>query len=243
MDRTEEFRKLSNAFPSSVHKGEEEDSMGRVLVSAKKIKKALHEYFCSVDRATSSEYMDIEQSLHGILPQAQKVVSLLKEVATEKNFLFAEGVVGALKLAVQRIEHKVEDKRYKRRKSTLNIALEPEFAPPSISIKKSPGMLQLLHEENERILEKVQYTEKEVFHVRRKISEIDTLQKLISQEIFSQDERIDIILSKTTAASIDVKISRTYIKNAGEKRRVARQFLSMLILIFSFMILLLHFSR
>jgi len=240
MDRTDEYTKIISAFKTKERATAEEHPSIPALKSAKELRMSLRAYSSALEKATTSEYLEIEKVLVPIIEKVQEVLELLEDVTTEENFLFVEGVKANIKTEAQNVEMKLENRRSKRRRGALNVTLEPERAPSAL--KSPPVMMQMLYEENERILENVRYTEKEVMQVRRKISEIDTLQKLITQEIFTQDERIDIVMGKSAVSYVDVKISRTYIKNAGDKRRNARRFLSLLILIFSIMILLLHLS-
>ncbi|OAG29330.1 hypothetical protein NEDG_01403 [Nematocida displodere] len=241
MDRTAEFRRVSQAPSADVLQEDSDSPAIHALQSAKELKNSLLEYTGRIERATSQEYADIEKEAAATVSQVPALLALLYEIETEENALFIGGVATCLKIMLQRTEIKLESKRHKTRRSTLNIALEPEKAPSIVKI--APVMLQMLQEENVKILERVQYSDREVTHVRRQISEIDTLQKLITQEIFSQDERIDSVLGKTGLATQDVRISRTYIRNAGEKRKSARRFLSLLFLIFAVMILLLHLTK
>ncbi|KAI5181260.1 hypothetical protein NEOKW01_1479 [Nematocida sp. AWRm80] len=240
MDRTEELRAISTK-QTVTGTGHKEKEIPRTIEISKDLKCSLSEYNKIISRCTSSEYIETEKNIRETISQIKDVIELLEGISTEANSLFIEGIIYSLKLTVSQSQTKLESKRYKERKSTLNIALEPEKAPSTI--KTAPVMMHMLQEENELMLKRIQYTEREIIQVRRKLSEIDVLQKLIAQELFSQDERIDVILEKTHTSTMDVKISRTYLKNAGEKRKSLRRFVSILVLIFSLMILLLHSTK
>ncbi|KAI5185090.1 hypothetical protein NEHOM01_0595 [Nematocida homosporus] len=240
MDKTEEFWVLATQNQPKDRCTSPIDPLATAISLATEQREALISCYNAIDRATSAEYAEIERSVKVSESQEESLKTVLESIMTEDNSMFLNGIALALHTVLQKVRGKLETKRHRKRRSTLNIALEPEKAP---STRTPPPMMQLLREENERILESVQYTEREVATIQRKISEIDTLQKLITQEIFSQDERIDTILTKTTSASVDVRISKNYLRSATERRKASRRFLSMLILIFALVLLLLHFSK
>ncbi|KAI5173135.1 hypothetical protein NEFER03_2104 [Nematocida sp. LUAm3] len=240
MDRTKEFRILAKEELPEQKEEQESSLLLEALDLAKEQILSLFKLYSTVDRASSSEYAEIERATKSLVSQEESIHILLDQQATGENLLFVEGIYVAMHRSLRKLQEKIEAKRSRKRKPTLNIALEPEKATP---VKHSPPMMQLLHEENERILESVQYIDREIVVVQRRISEIDTLQKLIAQEIFAQDERIDVILSKTTKSTVDVRISRNYLKTAIERKNSTRRFLSVLIFIFSIMIMSLHLSK
>lgn len=239
MNRTEEFRRLSIQYaPGNTKK--DLDVLPPVMEMAARQRKALSECYSALASISSGGYLEIEKAAKEAQAQEEILSQLLTEYTTEETEEFIEGILHSLKLSLRKVQSRLESQRHKKRRGVLNIALEPEKAPAT---KKTQKLLQILHEENERILESVQYSERELASIQRQISEIDTLQRLITQEIFSQDERIDIVLSKAASATVNVKISKNYLRNAAERRKASRRFLSVLIFVLSIIILLLHLIK
>lgn len=241
MDRTKQFLKLLPQAPRDSRRPSDSSTLQNdsAFRAAKHARAAL---LASLDTLKHArDHAEAEKEVSSILIQAWDVIDMLNGIAEEGNREFISGIVAVIRTASQAAEIQLEGKRYALRKTTLNVALEPEKAPTQV--RPPPVLMQMLKKENARILKRMQYSEREVTQVRRKISEIDSLQRLISQEIFSQDERIDMVLAKSTSSAINVKISKTYIKNANARIRSSKRFVSLFILIFSLVILLLHLGR
>ncbi|EIJ93497.1 hypothetical protein NEPAR06_0542 [Nematocida parisii] len=237
MDRTQEFKKdVAATGITQLSNTIEESSITGFLSITKELRISLNSCYTSLINRRAYDYTEIENMIKSLVKESTKATELIEP---ENECKYTNGIISNIKAIVKRTEIKLEERKSKKIQSSLNIALEPEKS--SSVVRPKPVMLQVLHEENERILERVRCTEREVAQIRRRVSEIDTLQRLITQELYVQDERIDVILHNTAAASVDVKISRTYIRNAGAKKKVAKRFISLLIMILSFVLLMLHY--
>ncbi|KAI5191844.1 hypothetical protein NEMIN01_1699 [Nematocida minor] len=238
MDRTEEYRRnsLGNSSTHSFVSNKIDNNTNTFLNIAKDLRVSLNTCYSAL-AGKRGDYLEVEKTVKELSKESNRVIELLQSLDEVSKFL--EGVIANIRTAVKKTEIKLEERKSKKLRPSLNIALEPERSTPTVKTK--PVMMQILQEENVRILERVRCTEREIVQIRRKVSEIDILQKLITQELYIQDERIDIILHNTSAASVDVKISRTYIKNAGEKKKVAKRFISLFIMILSIVLLILHY--
>lgn len=238
MDRTEEFKRCVAATEiEQIEVTDEESNITTFLRIAKELRMALYSCYTSLLNRRTHDCTELENMINTLAGESTKAAKLIEDEGENK---YLEGVMVTIKALLKRTEIKLEEQKSKRIRPSLNIALEPEKS--SVTVKPKPVMMQVLHEENERILEKVRYTEREVVQIRRRVSEIDILQKLITQELYIQDERIDVILHNTASASVDVKISRTYIRNAEDKKKTAKRFISLFIMILAFVLLILHCS-
>ncbi|KAH9386562.1 uncharacterized protein NEMAJ01_1458 [Nematocida major] len=239
MNRTEEYRR--NVLDGGISQKSVEapdGSVNSVLSIAKELRNSLSACHAALVNRHTHDYSDVESTVKELVAGGSKAVDMMEAMEESK---YLEGVAHNIRALMKRTEMKLEERKSRRVRPSLNIALEPEKS--TSTAKTTPVQMQVLHEENERILERVRCTERELVQVRRRVSEIDVLQKLITQELYVQDERIDVILSNTTTASIDVKISRTYIRNAQEKRQAAKRFISLFVMILSIVLLFLHHSN
>lgn len=248
MDRTSEYRshqKENKKEGETDSNLQTEDSTHSFLSIARDLRSSLAECYLALKDKRTNVTGEMEESIKSLSEESVKIVSLLNRLENRTEFI--DAVVVNLSAAVKRTELKLEDRKSKRlnKPVSLSLVLEPEKAKVSPKGRGEPKgvMMQVLQEENVKILEKVQSREREMIQIRRRISEIDTLQKLITQELFIQDERIDVVINNATAASVDVKISRAYIKNAGEKKKVAKRFISLFIMILSIVLLILYYSN
>lgn len=240
MNRTEEYRRIVNNQQVIQNTNEPEDSTTAPLLNiAKELRTSINSCYISLKNRRAHDYTEIENTIGDLVKKSNRILELIEEIAENNKYL--EGVAINIKSVVKRTEIKLEERKSKKIRPTLNIALEPEKS--TAVVKTKPVQMQILHEENERILERVRYTEREIAQIRRKVSEIDTLQRLITQELYVQDERIDVILNNTSTATVDVKISRTYIRNSEEKKQVAKRFISLFVMILSIVLLVLHHSN
>lgn len=248
MDRTEEYKSYQKENTGREEKDSNpgtENSTHRFLSIAKELRTSLNSCYTSLESKRAQATSEIEHTIKSLSQESIRIIDLLNSLEDQTEYI--EHVVKNIRAVVKKTEIKLEERKSKRitKQSTLNLVLEPEKAKvsPKTREEMKGGMMQVLQEENTRILERVRCTDREIVQIRRRVSEIDTLQRLITQELFIQDERIDIVLNKTAIASVDVKISRAYIKNSGAKKKVAKRFISLFIIILSIVLLILYYSH
>jgi hypothetical protein len=244
MDRTEELQRLAAGAGGPEGGEESEGELVGVLRCSGEVKVSLDQLDRELETARLGEIERLVPEIKKAIEKGLKIVELLGEMEEEDDASeFTEGVRDALLHQIKGIEIRLEIRKHKTRRKYVDIALEPE-KPEDIKPQRVQGdMMQILQEENESILENRQSLSEELVVVRKKISEIDKLQKFIRHEIFSQDERVDQILHKTNSSTVDVKISKNYLKRGKKGRKSIRRLLSLLILILSLVILILHVSN
>lgn len=245
MDRTEELRKLLPERETPAPKSECSEDVLSAMRCSGELKEALDQYSMQLDAVRQSDLDRLEKGIGSAMGKGLEIIDLLEEMEGAGDELeFAEGIKVALMALIKSVEMKLEIRKQKTKRRFLNIALEPERpAQPRAERPQQPRMAQLLQEESASILESAQFMDTEVTRARKRISEIDKLQKLINHEIFSQDERIDLVLHKTGGSVVDVKISKNYLKKGREGKKVVRRFIAIMILIFAIVLLILHFAR
>jgi len=244
MDRTEELKRLVLKTNAPEQRGQESSELEGILRCSEEVKMSLDQLNAEMEAARTSEMERLSPEIRKVTEKGLKIIELLGEVGEEDDALqFTEGVRAALLHQIKNMEIRLEIKKHKTKRKRMDIALEPE-KPEEIRPGRADGSaMQLLQEENDSILESRQSISEELVVVRKRISEIDKLQKFIHHEIFSQDERVDLVLHKTSNSIVDVRISKNYLKRGRERRKSIRRLVSILILIFSIVVLILHVSK
>ncbi|KAI5162720.1 hypothetical protein NEAUS03_2076 [Nematocida ausubeli] len=237
MDRTKEFRDTINTTGITQQNNSIQDSpLTSLLNISRDLRITLNSAYTELKTKRIINYSEFEPTIRSGIQECIKTIHLLEQ----NNITYYKNIITNLLSLIKRTEIKLEEVKAKRTRVSLNIALEPER---SSVVKPKPILLQTLQEENDRILERARLSDRELLKINRKVSEIDVLQRLITEELFLQDERIDVIINKTKTASVDVKISRGYLRKGTESKSRMKGFISLFIMILSIVLIILHLGN
>lgn len=177
--------------------------------------------------------LNLQENINKISEKVEKTLDLISLEGTRDEILHFEGVKNIIQLKIQTIKLRLE--KLKLKSTIFNLDLNPEKPQHTLKIQKE---VEFLEQENMEIIESSM--NERYRQTRRRLLEIESIQENIGNYLNLQDERIDNIISNSSAIYASVEKSKSLIEKNVNAGSFFRRFFIILMFCLTFMIFFIH---